>query len=181
MLRSPKTCVLFPIHTHICAEVPLGPEDWFRVPLVPTSGLPVRTFLLHLAELVADFVVLHIALDGSVLLDPHHLGIIHHCQLLALHLLKICMVFDLFIEKSHNLQSNSLLSHNFDLFCILKVFILSMITSSLNRYLGFDLTITKVNPVSTKSTQSHYSQWYEVNTSYQMQADVSTQTFNSMV
>lgn len=104
VLRSPRNCRLFPqTHTHICAEVPLGPVDWFPVPVVHTSGLPVRAFLLHLAELVADFVILHIALDGGVLLDPHHLRIIHHGQLLALHLLKICMVFDLFIETSDSL------------------------------------------------------------------------------
>lgn len=42
--------------------------------------------------------------------------------------------------------------------------------------LDFDLA-TNVYPVSTISTQSHNSQRYEVNT-YQMQADVSIQTFN---
>lgn len=95
VLRSPRNCRLFPqTHTHTSV---------LRSPVVHTSGLPVRAFLLHLAELVADFVVLHIALDGGVLLDPHHLRIIHHGQLLALHLLKICMVFDLFIETSDSL------------------------------------------------------------------------------
>lgn len=42
--------------------------------------------------------------------------------------------------------------------------------------LDFDLD-TNMYPVSTISTQSHNSQRYEVNT-YQMQADVSIQTFN---
>lgn len=42
--------------------------------------------------------------------------------------------------------------------------------------LDFDLD-TNVYPVSTISMQSHNSHRYEVNT-YQMQADVSIQTFN---